>query len=125
MTEYSRIMENLHNPIKVILFLLFQWTSAGLLLEKHSNRSLQLAPPQITELGRLLNFNDVDNLKQFAWERSAVRANRWLPVPCLCKDGGILYLYPGIRIFVRRGSYLLLFRTVDSGVFLILSSLVG
>lgn len=82
-----------------------EWTSAGLLLEKHSNRSLQLAPPQITELGRLLNFNDVDNLKQFAWERSAVRANRWLPVPCLCKDGGILYLYPGDDLYPEKPDF--------------------
>lgn len=73
----------------------FQWTSSGLLLEKHASRTLHLAPPQITELGRLLNFSDADKLRQFAWEKSAVRAQRWLSVPCLCKDGGILYLYPG------------------------------
>ena len=72
-----------------------QWSSPGLLKEKHFNKTLELAPPQITELGRLLNFNDVAKLKEFAWERSAVRALRWLPTPCLCKDGGILFLYPG------------------------------
>lgn len=76
-----------------------QWACSGLFLEKHANKSLQLAPPQIVELGRLLNFNEVDNLKQFGWKRSAVRAERYCPVTILCNNGDVLFVYPGDELY--------------------------
>lgn len=79
-----------------ILHIILQWASARDFLNKHTDpeSSLELAPPQIVELGRILHFTSVDKLKQFAWERSKVRVQRWYPVVCSCDDG-FLILYPG------------------------------
>lgn len=77
-----------------------EWTSASGFLLKHKdeNNPLQLAPPQIVELGRILHFEDGENLKQFAWKRSAVRALHWFPVTCYCDDG-VLFIYPGDDLY--------------------------
>lgn len=77
-----------------------EWTSASGFLLKHKdpNNDLQLAPPQIVELARIMHFSDAEQLKKFAWERSAVRAQCWFPVTCFCKDG-LLFLYPGDELY--------------------------
>lgn len=74
----------------------FQWASASSFISKHVDpeNTLELAPPQTVELGRILHFNDAEKLKQFSWERSKVRVQRWFPVVCTCDDG-VLFLYPG------------------------------
>ncbi|XP_045193960.1 acyl-coenzyme A diphosphatase NUDT19-like [Mercenaria mercenaria] len=77
-----------------------EWTSSSGFLIKHKdeNNPLQLAPPQIVELGRILHFTDAEKLKQFAWERSELRAQCWFPVTCYCTDG-VLFIYPGDDLY--------------------------
>ena len=63
---------------------------------EHNDQSstLKLAPPQIMEMRRIMNFNDAQKLKMFSFERSNVRVARVVPATCQCDDG-ILYVYPG------------------------------
>ena len=56
-----------------------------------------LAPPQIIELGRLLNFTDAEQLKHFSFKSSGLRADRIFPVICFCDDGAV-FLYPGMQL---------------------------
>ncbi|KAK3603935.1 hypothetical protein CHS0354_042947 [Potamilus streckersoni] len=75
-----------------------QWSSPVAMVKEHASGKLNLAPPQMIEIGRLLNVPNVDELHRFAWQRSSQRVDRWLPVPCLCEDG-MLYLYPGDDLY--------------------------
>lgn len=83
-----------------------EWASASKFLLSHANgkSALQLAPPQIIELTRLLNFTDAEHLKHFAYDRSAVRAIRYLPVICTCDDG-MIFLYPGDDLYPAQPDY--------------------
>ncbi|XP_052817092.1 acyl-coenzyme A diphosphatase NUDT19-like [Mya arenaria] len=77
-----------------------EWSSASQFLLKHQDQSnsLKLAPPQIVELGRILHFTDVEKLKAFSWDRSAVRVQQYFPVICRCDDA-VLFLYPGDDLY--------------------------
>ena len=70
--------------------------SASQFMIEHTDKSssLKLAPPQIVELGRIMNFTDAEKLKTFSWERSIARVSRFFPTMCRCDDA-ILFLYPG------------------------------
>lgn len=77
-----------------------EWSSASGFIEKNNdpNIGLNLAPPQVIELGRLLNFTEAEKLKQFAWNRSSSRVIRWFPVWCFCNDA-CFYLFPGDELY--------------------------
>ncbi|KAL3860560.1 hypothetical protein ACJMK2_010673 [Sinanodonta woodiana] len=75
-----------------------QWSSPVEMVKQHASGKINLAPPQIVEIGRLLSIHNADELQRFALQRSSRRVDRWLPVPCLCEDG-ILYLYPGDDLY--------------------------
>lgn len=83
-----------------------EWTSASGFLLKHVDETnpLQLAPPQIVELGRILHFSDAEKLKQFSWERSACRVQCFYPVTCYCDDG-FLFIYPGDDLYPETPDY--------------------
>ena len=77
-------------------FHILQWASASNFLLKHQDpkNPMTLAPPQIFELGRILNFTDAESLKEFSWGRSKMRVELLLPIVCTCEDA-VLILYPG------------------------------
>ena len=73
---------------------MLQWSSPGELIGTYVRSEGGLAPPQVYELSRLLNFQDADKLHRFSVERTSHRVTRWFPVPVFCSDGYIV-AYPG------------------------------
>ena len=45
-----------------------------------------LAPPQVYELSRLLNFLSAEDLLGFVSRRGRERVERWFPIPAVCTD---------------------------------------
>ncbi|KAL4235192.1 Nucleoside diphosphate-linked moiety X motif 19 [Mactra antiquata] len=83
-----------------------EWTSTSGFLLKHKdpNHSLELAPPQLVELSRILNFTDAEKLKHFAWKRSEKRALLYYPITCFCADA-VLMLYPGDDLYPKEPDF--------------------
>ncbi|RWS17011.1 Nucleoside diphosphate-linked moiety X motif 19-like protein, partial [Dinothrombium tinctorium] len=73
---------------------LIEWTRPQKMLEEHIQKRAFLAPPQIYELSRLLNFNEYKNLRDFALKREKLGIQRWSPSMLGFKDG-ILLAFPG------------------------------
>ncbi|XP_069113283.1 acyl-coenzyme A diphosphatase NUDT19-like [Argopecten irradians] len=75
-----------------------EWSSPDKLIIDRSEGGL--APPQVYELCRMLNFTDVDKLNHFAWKRAKTcsRVERYFPVPCFCSDD-IFITYPGDELY--------------------------
>ncbi|XP_061188423.1 acyl-coenzyme A diphosphatase NUDT19-like [Saccostrea echinata] len=76
-----------------------QWTAPDTLLNVYNKYKGGLAPPQIYEVCRLLNFQNVENLHRFAWERALKnRVKQYFPVVMVCEDG-IIVVYPGDELY--------------------------
>lgn len=80
--------------ISMSLFFLFQWKTPADYLKAYFNKEIWLPPPQIYELSRLLNFNDLEQVKEFAQKRSAEGSIVTLPVLFKVKNGQVNVL-PG------------------------------
>lgn len=65
-------------------------------LKQFDSGALLLPPPQIYELGRLVNFDSYDELKKFACERERMGMEQLFPVKIFTSDGMISCL-PGER----------------------------
>ncbi|KAL8601039.1 hypothetical protein ACOMHN_030696 [Nucella lapillus] len=63
-----------------------QWGSPYSSLQEYYQGRVGLAPPQVYELGRLLEFSAVPELLTFAWRRGEHRVDRWLPVRVTTAD---------------------------------------
>ena len=63
-----------------------QWWDPNEMLDRYNNKRIWLAPPQIYETHRLLNFKQFDLLQEFVKNRSDKGCERWLPVRMKCKD---------------------------------------
>ena len=81
-----------------------QWTDPASLLQKFYEREFWLAPPQVYELSRLLNFRDQQDLAQFSAIRHQEGLTTWLPVRMECDDG-MLSILPGDSLYPDSPDY--------------------
>eukprot|EP00092_Neocalanus_flemingeri_P040451 GFUD01044052.1.p1 GENE.GFUD01044052.1~~GFUD01044052.1.p1 ORF type:complete len:444 (+),score=141.66 GFUD01044052.1:111-1442(+) len=81
-----------------------QWTDPASLLHQFYDRQLWLAPPQVYELSRLLNFRAQHDLGQFSEIRHQKGLTTWLPIRMECEDG-ILALLPGDSLYPASPDY--------------------
>jgi nucleoside diphosphate-linked moiety X motif protein 19 len=81
-----------------------QWTDPASLLHKFYEREFWLAPPQVYELSRLLNFRDQQDLAQFSAIRHQAGLTTWLPVRMECDDG-MLSILPGDSLYPDSPDY--------------------
>ncbi|KAL4716962.1 hypothetical protein ACJJTC_012773 [Scirpophaga incertulas] len=75
-----------------------QWSSPEEVLFKNSKKAIQLLPPQIYELNRLLHFKDINHLIKYASERSRDGTDLMFPIKIKAKDG-ILRVFPGDDLY--------------------------
>jgi len=81
-----------------------EWTTPAAILSSFYNRQLWLAPPQVYELCRLLNFSDQQQLKEFTRTRHREGCITWLPVRLQCDDG-LLSILPGDSMYPEDPDY--------------------
>ena len=81
-----------------------QWTDPASLLHQFYERKLWLAPPQVYELSRLLNFKAQQDLAQFSAIRHQKGLTTWLPVRMECEDG-MLSILPGDSLYPASPDY--------------------
>ncbi|KAL5021312.1 hypothetical protein ScPMuIL_000467 [Solemya velum] len=75
-----------------------QWSTPDEVIRNYSQSRIGVAPPQLFEISRLLNFHDVGKLEGYMWERSGDVIERILPVAIHCDDG-IIVVYPGDDLY--------------------------
>nr|XP_026693999.1 nucleoside diphosphate-linked moiety X motif 19-like isoform X4 [Ciona intestinalis] len=71
-----------------------KWESPSTTLLSYHNQKIILAPPQVYELGRLLNFKQHQVLARFTSKRRLKGLSRWLPVRAQSTDGVLMSLLP-------------------------------
>ncbi|XP_076471974.1 acyl-coenzyme A diphosphatase NUDT19-like isoform X2 [Babylonia areolata] len=77
-----------------------QWGSPYDILQEYYQGGVALAPPQIYELGRLMNFSTVPDLLKFACQRGQHRVERWLPVKVASSDS-LMSVFPGDSLYPK------------------------
>jgi len=82
-----------------------QWTDPASLLHQFYERELWLAPPQVYELSRLLNFSAQQDLAKFSQTRHKQGLSTWLPVRKECQDG-MLSILPGDSMYPSNPDYI-------------------
>lgn len=75
-----------------------QWSSVNELLSMNNSGKIWLPPPQVYELARLHNFNDIDTLVNFAHERVNFGCPLWMPFHMKTTDG-LLFILPGDDLY--------------------------
>jgi len=80
------------------------WTEPASILDQFYKKELWLAPPQVYELSRLLNFCDMKELQEFSVRRQKEGCENWLPVRLQCEDG-LLSLLPGDDLYPAQPDY--------------------
>ncbi|GAV05290.1 hypothetical protein RvY_15445 [Ramazzottius varieornatus] len=73
---------------------MFEWSSPLQSLLARMERKVKMAPPQIYELSRLMQFESAKDLLKFAVERQKYGCDLTLPVRVRCSDG-IVAIFPG------------------------------
>jgi nucleoside diphosphate-linked moiety X motif protein 19 len=64
-------------------------------LDAFSKQEILLPPPQFYELSRLITFDSIERLADFAVQRNSTGSELWMPVRVKMYDGEVLLL-PGI-----------------------------
>jgi nucleoside diphosphate-linked moiety X motif protein 19 len=64
-------------------------------LDSFSKQEILLPPSQFYELSRLITFDCIEQLANFAVQRNSTRSELWMPVRIETSDGGVTLL-PGI-----------------------------
>ncbi|RWS30808.1 Nucleoside diphosphate-linked moiety X motif 19-like protein [Leptotrombidium deliense] len=77
---------------------LVEWMTTKKMLEEHCQRKAFLAPPQVYELSRLMNFKDYKSLRDFSINREKLGIQRWSPIMTGFKDG-VRLSFPGDDTF--------------------------
>ena len=70
------------------------WSTPQQLFERKRSDDYLLAPSQVYEFSRVMNFSDVYEVEAFATERQKHGIHRWIPVLSLYSNGAISVL-PG------------------------------
>ena len=81
-----------------------QWSDPASILAQFYDRQIWLAPPQVYELSKLLNFPHITNLDRVSQERQGHGLSTWLPVRMQCQDG-LLSLLPGDHLYPDNPDY--------------------
>ncbi|XP_013105034.2 acyl-coenzyme A diphosphatase NUDT19 [Stomoxys calcitrans] len=67
----------------------FSWNTPSDFLRQHFEKEIWLPPPQFYELSRLLNFSELEKVKNFAQTRAMEGLDAIFPVERKCKDGRV------------------------------------
>lgn len=70
------------------------WCNPKEILEMHQSEQVFLAPPQVYELSRILQFQQLDMFNTFMKARESLGTQRWLPVIYTYDDGALSFV-PG------------------------------
>ena len=81
-----------------------QWSEPAIFLQQFYQSSLWLAPPQVYELGKLLNFPMQSSVMEHCEERQGAGLTTWLPVRAECSDG-VVSLLPGDLLYPAQPVY--------------------
>ena len=73
-------------------------------LQQYYQSHLWLAPPQVYELGKLLNFPLQSSVSEYSQERQGAGLSTWLPVRAECSDG-VVSLLPGDILYPAQPVY--------------------
>uniref|UniRef100_A0A1I8MFU3 Uncharacterized protein n=1 Tax=Musca domestica TaxID=7370 RepID=A0A1I8MFU3_MUSDO len=76
----------------------FAWRTPGECLRQHFNGEIWLPPPQIYELSRLLNFAQLEDVKNFALQRRHIGLDVTLLIEYDCQDARV-YLMPADDLY--------------------------
>nr|XP_039256880.1 nucleoside diphosphate-linked moiety X motif 19-like [Styela clava] len=71
------------------------WISPAEILRRYLTEDIFLAPPQILETLKLLNFSTIKSLADYMTKRAMKGMRRLMPHFTLTKDGQIIELFPG------------------------------
>lgn len=94
------------------------WCNPVSILEEHRKELVFLAPPQVYELSRMLNYKELERFHRYIKARQVLGTDRWLPVMLTYDDGSISVLpgderYPTEPELVCKSPYLELSGSVD------------
>ena len=81
-----------------------QWSEPALFLQQFYHHHLWLAPPQVYELGKLLNFPRQSSVSEYCEKREGAGLSTWLPVRAECSDG-VVSLLPGDILYPAHPVY--------------------
>ncbi|XP_013183954.2 acyl-coenzyme A diphosphatase NUDT19 [Amyelois transitella] len=81
-----------------------EWSNPLELLERNSNKEVELYPPQQYELTRLARIRDIKQLAEFAQDRSGYCGDLIYPVSVTAKNG-ILWVNPGDQLYPSTVDY--------------------
>ncbi|XP_075150245.1 acyl-coenzyme A diphosphatase NUDT19-like [Haematobia irritans] len=76
----------------------FSWKTPAEYLQLHFKKEIWLPPPQFYELSRLLNFNELEEVKKFAQQRATEGIEVTLPIENKCNDCRV-NLLPGDDLY--------------------------
>lgn len=81
------------------------WDTPSGLLQAHREEKLWLAPPQYYELNRLVHMPDIDQVVQFARNRSSLGSTLICPVQYKCSDAAV-FVFPGDDLYPKTYDYI-------------------
>ena len=76
----------------------------ALFLQQFYQHQLWLAPPQVYEQGKLLNFPRQSSVSEYCEKREGAGLSTWLPVRAECSDG-VVSLLPGDLLYPAQPVY--------------------
>lgn len=89
-----------HTKVKVIVSTLLMTLLHGYHSPfRYAQEKVFLAPPQIVENLRLLNFSTIEELSRYLVERSSKGLERWTPYIVKTVDSIVVQLLPGLLNF--------------------------
>ena len=74
------------------------WSDPESVLVQNQAEKIWIAPPQIYELRRILNFSRFDDFRNFSIERSARGCRTYLPYKIDLSDGAV-FIYPQDELY--------------------------
>ncbi|KAK0042593.1 nucleoside diphosphate-linked moiety X motif 19 mitochondrial [Biomphalaria pfeifferi] len=74
------------------------WGSPSSILSAYFRQKSGLAPPQLYELARLMNFTSTSDLLDILSQPERDRVERWCPLTVACQDG-VLFVMPGDDLY--------------------------
>ncbi|UXI18723.1 hypothetical protein NH340_JMT04666 [Sarcoptes scabiei] len=74
------------------------WCDPNQVLAEHQSEQVFLAPPQVYELSRILNFRSLEPFQKFIKARQVLGTQRWMPIINTYDDGAISLL-PGDELY--------------------------
>ena len=98
LNKWSRLC-TLYKCAKSKTLILSQWFTADDFLEQHFSGKRFLLPPQIYEMNRIRNIQDIDTMKELAHLRLQLGLERWCPFLINAQDG-MLAILPGLYLII-------------------------